>query len=185
MSTWRPDFRPEHLYFVTTSAVGHRHLFQRDITKRLMVDILDCMRLRQRLRLYAFVIMPNHMHLIVQCRAKDPLAGVIRDLKKQIADRLIRQHRAEGNRAALEILASVVTKPAKQRYKVWEDGYQAKDIFTPEFLRQKMTYVHDNPCQPHWQLAECPEDYIWSSARFYALAEPALIPLDNANALLA
>lgn len=185
MSTWRPDFRPDHLYFVTTSAVEHHHLFRRDITKRLMVDVLDCMRLRQRLQLYAFVLMPNHMHLIVQCRAEDPLADVVRDLKKQIADRLIRQYRVEGNRAALETLASGVTKPAKQRYKVWEDGYQAKDIFTPEFLRQKMTYVHDNPCQPHWQLAERPEDYMWSSARFYLLAEPALIPLDNANALLA
>lgn len=185
MSTWRPDFRPEHLYFVTTSAVQHRHLFQRDISKRLMVDILDCMRLRQRLQLYAFVIMPIHVHLIVQCRAEDPLADVVRDLKKQIADRLIRQYRVGGNRAALEILASAVTRVGKQRHKVWEDGYQAKDVFTPEFLRQKMTYVHDNPCQPHWQLAERPEEYMWSSARFYVLAKPALIPLDNANALLA
>lgn len=185
MATWRPDFRSDHLYFLTTSTVQHHHLFSRDIMKRLVVDSLDCMRLRQRLKLYAFVIMPNHLHIIVQCRAEDPLADVIRDLKKHIADRLTRQYRADGNQAVLATLASAVTRPAKQRHKVWEDGYQAKDIFTPEFLRQKMTYVHDNPCQPHWQLAERPEEYMWSSARFYLLAEPALIALDNANALLA
>lgn len=47
-----------------------------------------------------------------------------------------------------------------------------------------MTYSHNNPCQPHWNLVERPEDYIWSSARFYLLEEPAIIPLDNANHLL-
>ena len=48
-----------------------------------------------------------------------------------------------------------------------------------------MTYMHNNPCQPHWNLVEHPEDYVWSSARFYLLEEPAIIPLDNANLLLA
>lgn len=88
MTNWRPDFNPDNLYFVTTSAVQQRHLFIRDVMKRLVVDSLDCMRLRERLKLYAFVIMPNHLHVIIQCRAEDPLANVIRDLKKHIADRL-------------------------------------------------------------------------------------------------
>jgi hypothetical protein len=109
----------------------------------------------------------------------------MRDLKKHIADRLIRQHEVEGNREALAFLASAVTRPDRQQHKVWEDGYQATDLFSPDVLRQKMTYLHGNPCQPHWQLVERPEDYLWSSARFYILEQPAIIPLDNANALLA
>jgi hypothetical protein len=77
----------------------------------------------------------------------------------------------------------MVTHPGKQRYKVWEDGYDTKDVFSPEFLRQKMTYVHNNPCQPHWNLVERSEDYVWPSARSYSLEEPAIIPLDNASRL--
>ncbi len=184
MTNWRPDFNPDHLYFVTSTAVQHRHLFKRDVMKRIIVDILDCMRLRKRFKLYAFVIMPNHIHIIIQCLAEDSLANVIRDLKKHIADRLIRHYRVEGNQAVLDFLASVVTRSERQRYKVWEDGYNAKDIFSPKFLHQKMTYIHGNPCQPHWNLVEHPEDYIWSSARFYLLGEPAIIPLDNASHLL-
>ena len=76
MTGWRPDFNPDHLYFVTSSAVQHRHLFRRDVIKRLVVDSLDCIRLRERLKLYVFVIMPNHLHVIIQCRTKDPLAGL-------------------------------------------------------------------------------------------------------------
>ena len=185
MANWRPDFDPDHLYFVTTTAVDRRPLFKREVTKRLVVDVLDCLHLRQRLKLYAFVVMPNHVHFITQCGAEDPLSGVVRDLKKQVADRFIRQCRAEGNDSALAILASAVTQPKKQRYKVWEDGYVAKDVFSAEFLRQKMDYIHNNPCQPHWALVEQPEAYVWSSARFYVLKEPAVIPLDNAELLLA
>lgn len=184
MVNWRPDFNPDHLYFVTTSAARRRHLFQRDVVKRLIVDCLDCMRLRQRLKLYAFVVMPNHLHLVIQCRAQDPLASVVRDLKKQTSDRLIRHFFAEDNRPVLDFLATTVTRPGKQRHKIWEDGYNAKEIFSPTFLRQKMAYIHDNPCQPHWGLVERPEEYIWSSARFYLLEQPAIIPLDNAGHLL-
>jgi len=185
MTNWRPDFNPDHLYFVTTNAVQHRHLFRSDVIRRLIIDSLDCMRLRKRLKLYTFVVMPNHLHAIIQCRAEDPLADVMRDLKKHIADRIVRHYQVKGNQSVLDFLASVVTRPDKQRYQVWEDGYDARDIFSPEFLQQKMTYVHNNPCQPHWNLVKRPEDYAWSSARFYLLEEPTLIPLDNANLLLA
>ena len=89
MTNWRPDFDPDHLYFVTTTAVKHRHLFGCDVMKRLIVDSLDCMRLRKRFKLYDFVVMPNHLHLIIQCRAEDPLAACLRDLKKHIADRQV------------------------------------------------------------------------------------------------
>ena len=184
MTNWRPDFDPDHLYFVTTTAVQHRHLFGCDMMKRLIVDSLDCMRLRKRFRLYNFVVMPNHLHLIIQCRAEDPLAACLRDLKNHIADRLVRHYRVESNQPVLDSLASAVTRPDRQRYKVWEGSYTAKDVLSPGFLRQKMTYIHNNPCQSHWNLVERPEDYIWSSARFHLLEEPGIIPLDNASHLL-
>ena len=183
MTDWRPDFDPDHLYFVTTTAVARAHLFASDIAKRLIVDSLDCMRLRGRLRLYCFVVMPNHVHLVVQCTASDTLAAVLRDFKKHTAERLARQFRAHRNREILDTLAEH-GRARKQRYKVWEDGYDARDVFSPDFLRQKMTYIHNNPCQPHWHLVERPEDYVWSSARHYLLNEAAIIPLDSAVELL-
>jgi hypothetical protein len=68
---------------------------------------------------------------------------------------------------------------------VWEAEYQAKNVFSPEFLVQKLEYVHQNPVQPHWHLAVSPEAYPWSSARFYVKGERALIPLSDAGELLA
>lgn len=184
MSNWRPDFQPEHLYFITTKAVDHVHLFQRDLIKRLLLDLFDSFRSQKRWLLFCFVIMPNHWHVVAQFRPDDPLADVMRDLKRDSADRLIRQLKAEGNQKALDVLAAKVERPEKQHYKVWEDGYNAKDVITEDFLRQKMEYIHNNPCQPHWALSATPEGYIWSSARLYLADEPCLIPIDDVRKLL-
>ncbi len=184
MTNWRPDFQPEHLYFVTTKAVDYARLFQRDIVKRLLVDMLDSLRAQKRFKLYCFIVMPNHTHLIAQFSADDPLADVMRDLKRDSADRLIRQFKAEGSQKALDRLAAKVERPEKQHYKVWEDGYNAKDIVTEAFLLQKMEYIHNNPCQPHWNLSAAPSEYIWSSARLYLMDEPCIIPIDDVRKLL-
>jgi REP element-mobilizing transposase RayT len=184
MSNWRPNFQPEHLYFITTKAVDYAHLFQRDVLKRLVLDIFDCLRTQKRLKLFSFVIMPNHFHCIAQFSADDPLEDVLRDLKRHSADRLIRHLKAENNQKALSWLATKVERPEKQHYKVWEDGYNAKDVVTEVFLLQKMEYIHNNPCQPHWALSATPVDYIWSSARFYLTDEPCIIPIDDVRKLL-
>ena len=183
MSNWRPDFNPDFLYFVTSSAAKKQYIFKTDVIKRLIVDSLDCLRLGNRMNLFDFVIMPNHIHLVVQCKENDPLCNLIRDLKKHTSDRIIRYFKANNDDSMLEVLTSSVTRPGKQNHKVWDDDYLAKDIFTPEFLRQKMTYIHYNPCQTHWNLADKPEEYIWSSARFYYTSEPAIIPIDDAREL--
>jgi putative transposase len=179
MSNWRPDFQPTHLYFITTKAIGYAHVFKRDVIKRLLLDTFDSFRLQKRWKLYCFVIMPNHFHCIAQFTAADPLDDVIRDYKKQTADRIIRHFKAEGNQQALTWLAAQVESSSKQLHKVWEDGYNAKDVVTENFLQQKMTYIHNNPCQPHWTLSQTPEDYLWSSARFYHTDQPSIIPIDD------
>ncbi len=180
----KPNFDPANLYFITTSAVGHAHLFRRDVIKRIVADSLNFMRARGWVRLYVFVIMPNHIHVIVRFLEGHTLSDVLRDFKKHTAKQIVRQYQAEGNQQVLMFLEQAAAHVPDQRYKVWEDGYDARDVFSPGFLRQKMDYCHSNPCQPHWQLAELPEQYPWSSARYYVLGEPAIIAVDDVRELL-
>jgi hypothetical protein len=42
-----------------------------------------------------------------------------------------------------------------------------KECWTKKFLQQKLNYTHFNPCQQHWNLADIPENYKYSSAKFY------------------
>ncbi len=180
----RPVFDPNHLYFITTTAVDRTHLFRRDVVKRIIADSLNYMRVSGWINLHVFVIMPNHIHIIVRFLEGHTLADVMREFKKFTSKQIIRQYQAEDNHRALDFLAQAASQIPDQQYKVWQDGYDARDVFSPAFFRQKAEYIHNNPCQPHWKLAERPEQYPWSSARYYLLGEPAIIAVDDAQELL-
>ena len=128
--------------------------------------------------------MPNHIHWIARFSAANPLSSVLRDFKRQTADRLIRQLKTERKQTVLDALQAKVKRREKQIYKIWEDGYNAKDVVSETFLLQKMEYIHNNPCQPHWGLSKSPKDYIWSSAGFYLTNSPCIIPIDDVRKLL-
>jgi len=159
MSVWRVEFNPAHLYFVTTRAIRRARLFRRDVIKQILVDSFAYMRASGWLELFAFVVMPNHIHLIVRCAVEHPVSDVVRDFKKYTSKKIVAQYETEHNDQALRFLHEAVKRPEKQEYAVWEDEYQAKDVYSAEFLRQKMEYIHNNPLQPHWRLVEKPLGY--------------------------
>lgn len=183
-ATWPVSIDPNHLYFVTTRAVQRAHMFRRALIKRILIDSLNTGRILGQYAPFAFVIMPNHIHLILQCLNDCTPGEIVREFKKATANLIVRQYEAEGNAQVLEFPAAAVQPGRKEQYTVWEHEYQAKNVFSSDFLRQKIEYIHKNPIQPHWQLAERPEEYPWSSARFYLASERALIPLSDARGLL-
>ena len=183
-SAWPIPFDPEHLYFITTAAIRHAHVFRRDVIKRILVDSLNTGRILGQYELYAFVIMPNHIHLIIKCLNGYKPSDVVREYKKVTANLILRHFEAEGNDAALEQLAQVVTRSNQQQAAVWNAEYQAKNVFSAHFLEQKLDYIHNNPLQSHWHLAERPELYPWSGALFHYGVGKALIPLSDARNLL-
>jgi len=183
-AVWRVDFDPAHLYFVTSAAIQHSHLFKRDVMKQVIVDSWNYTQSEGWLTFYAYVIMPNHIHCIVRCQPDHPVMDVVRDFKKFTSKRIIGQYQAEGNERVLSFLQEAVRRPRKQTYAVWEDEYMARDIVSTRFLLQKMEYVHNNPIQPHWRLVDRAEDYEWSSARFYTCGEPVVVPVSDARELI-
>ncbi len=179
----RPNFNPDFLYFVTTTAEKHVHIFERESIVRIILDSLHFLRTSGRMKLCGFVVMPNHIHLIGRFDRDYTLSDMMRDFKRHTARQIVRQFMAERLEDHLETLRSLNTHDG-QEYKIWEDGYDARDVFSPWFLMQKMDYIHYNPCQPHWKLASTPEEYPWSSAQFYILDKPCVIPVDDARDML-
>ena len=179
----KPNFNPDYLYFVTTNAVQHTHLFKRDVIKRILIDSFYYLRTDGRMKLFAFVIMPNHIHLIAKFSEENSLANVMRDFKKFTARQIFGQNLAEENTKTLAFLRKE-GKAVKQEYKVWEDGFDARDIFSTKFLQQKMDYIHHNPCQPQWKLVDAPEDYLWSTAGLYLTGTPCILSIDDVREYL-
>jgi putative transposase len=174
----KPNFNSDYLYFITTNAVKRAHLFNQDAIKRILVDSFHHLRITGRMYLFAFVIMPNHIHLIAKFSEEHSLSDVMRDFKKFTARQIYTQFRVENDVKILAFLREE-GKLVKQVYKVWEDGYDARDVFSTKFLQQKIDYIHQNPCQPQWKLVEEAEDYLWSTTGFYLAGKPCIIPIDD------
>ena len=180
----KPDFDPANLYFITTTTVHRAQLLNPDTNKQIIIDSLSFMRLKKWISLYAFVVMPNHIHLIVRFLGSYNLSDVMREFKKHTSKQIIHHAQAGNNQKLLSYLEKAAETIKDQHYKFWEDGYDARDVFTMPFLQQKMDYLHNNPCQPHWRLVDQPEDYVWSSACFYILDKPSVIPIDDVRGYL-
>ena len=174
----KPNFNPDYLYFVTTTVVNHIQLFKREVFIQTILDSFHFLRSSKGIQIFVFVVMPNHIHFIARFGEKYTLSDMMRDFKRHTARQIIRQLQVADNQNLLDVLRKA-NNDKKQEFKVWEDGYDARDIFSVEFLEQKMNYIHYNPCQPQWKLADLPEEYPWSSAQFYLAGKPGTIPVDD------
>lgn len=157
-------------YFVTLTTVGWVDIFTRKEQKLMIVNSLRYCQQKKGLIIFAYCLMPSHLHMI--CKADDGynLSDILRDFKKftskQIVDQIIEE--PESRREWMLKLFSEACDHLKreQKYKVWQEGNQAKEIVTNKFLNEKLNYIHQNPIQD--LIVENPEDYLFSSARNYA-----------------
>ena len=144
----RPTFDPDNLYLITATAVHRFHLFARPVVKRIIIDSLNYMRRQSWINLYVFVVMPNHVHLIVRFHTGHTLSSTLREAKRHTARQIIRQYQAENKDQALTLVEKAASCIPDQRHKVWQDGYDARDIFSDDFLRQRQSIATTTPVSP-------------------------------------
>jgi len=94
-----------------------------------------------------------------------------------VAGRLLRQAKVEMRQDWLDAFRRAGEETGRSEYKVWQDGYWDKLIFSRKFLRRKLNYIHRNPCRVG--LVVGPEEYPYSSYRNYMQDDDALIEVDR------
>jgi len=172
----KPNFNPDYLYFVTTSTVKHAHLFRRDVIKRIIVDSLHHLRTTDKMKLFVFVIMPNHIHIIALFSEDHPLSDVMRDFKKFTARQIYRQFQAKGNSKVLEALRRE-GESLKQEYKVWEDGYDAATCFPWSSSSKRWTISIITLASLNGNLWNCPKSICGQQPDFILTGNPVLFRL--------
>lgn len=176
MSTKYKATTIEDTYFITITTVGWIDVFTRLNQKNAIVEALRYCQVNKGLEIYAYCIMHSHIHIL--CKATDMfvLSDVVRDFKKHTSKKIV-QLLMEEPESRREWMLEYFRKACEdlkrqQRYKVWQDGYHAEHIFSNKFIKQKISYIHDNPVKD--KTVALPEDYYFSSARNYAGLENEL-----------
>jgi putative transposase len=156
-------------YFLTATTVGWVDLFIRDSYKQLIADNLNYCIDNKGLEIFAYVIMPSHLHMIASSK-NDDLSKVIGDFKKFTCRELIKEIKSsqESRRDwMLPIFQKAGEKnPRNTIYQIWQQNNHAEEVYSPKFTLSKIKYIHDNPVEEGF--VERPEDYLYSSAKDYS-----------------
>ncbi len=156
-------------HFITCTVVNWIDVFTRREYKDIVVDSLKYCCGHKGMRLHAFCIMSNHIHLIVSS-LDQKLNEIIRDFKKFTSKEIVAYLQKEQESRKDWILpmlkeAADRTKRGKI-FRLWQDGFHPIELNTPSLQDQKLEYVHDNPVKAG--IVWLPEEYVYSSASNYA-----------------
>ena len=149
--------------FFTATILKWQPLLSDDAYKDIIIQSLLYLKNQGSIVVYAFVIMPNHIHMIWQIQDGYKQAHVQQRLMKFTAQQF-KFKLADSNDPHL---ASFRVGAKDREYQFWERNALSIDLWTPDVFTQKLDYIHNNPLQDKWKLSEYPEDYKYSSAGFY------------------
>ncbi|GHT04987.1 transposase [Bacteroidia bacterium] len=153
---------------MTFQIVGWVDIFTRKIYKDIVIESLLYCQQQKGLLLYAYVIMSNHIHLLVQSETEN-LSDFVRDFKHFTSSKMLKamEDENESRRDWMKMVFEYHGKlKSKQTNQVWTHENHAELVYSPKFIEQKINYIHDNPVRSG--IVANAEDYLYSSARNYA-----------------
>ena len=183
-------------HFVTFSCYHHRPLFPTGTTRELFEWMLERVRRIYGLRVYAYVVMPDHIHLLVSEPQLRTLADALKSLKQGVSRRLI--DTAEGGPLKPDVGLSGEGGPFKpdvglsgeggpfkpdvglsgeKAAHFWQKRYYDFNVRNHEQFVEKIHYIHQNPVKAG--LCNRPEDWPWSSFRHYATGFEGRVEIES------
>jgi putative transposase len=160
----------EKPYFITFSVINWIDVFTRIEYREILLDSIRYCMANKGLEVYAWVIMSNHVHMIIGTQSL-PMQGIIRDLKKHTSKEIVKAITAniqESRRAWMIWMFEQEGRknPNNEVHQFWQQDSHPIELFSNEVMQQKLDYIHDNPVKAGW--VDAPEHYLYSSARDYA-----------------
>ncbi len=163
-------------YFMTFQVVGWADVFSRQVYRDIIIDSFKFCRQHKHMGLHAYVIMTNHMHVIMSSNNGE-LSGLVRDFKKFTSKRilsLISKNPRESRQDWMELIFKYHAKYNKrcENKQFWTHHNHAVELSSNRMFDRILNYIHNNPVKAGW--VNEPEDYIYSSASNYAAMDSVL-----------
>jgi putative transposase len=152
----------ECLYFVTFSVIRWIDVFTRREYKDILVDSLNYCIQHKGLELYAWVIMSNHVHLIIGTHDK-PMENILRDIKRHTSKKLTAAISGNNQESRREWMMWFFERegklnPNNEYVQFWQQGNHPIELWSNEVINQKFDYLHYNPVVAGW--VDEPEHYL-------------------------
>jgi len=160
------------LHFITFSCYRRRAYLGMARARNRFVKILGQVRSRYGFQLLGFVVMPEHVHMIISEPKKGTPSRVLQVLKQRVS-RALRRGRPRNASAQLS-LGFCTTEAEAPAF--WQRRFYDFNVWSSGKLWEKLNYMHRNPVQR--KLVSHPKDWPWSSWSHYEKGERGLIGID-------
>ena len=161
------------LHFVTFSCYRRRPLLGTVRSRVCFLKILDQVRSKRSFLLLGFVVMPEHVHLLVSEPPGSNPSIALQVVKQEVSRRLRKEYRLPSESQVGRKFAEART--AEEHF--WQRRFYDFNVWSEKKFREKLEYMHANPVKRG--LVEHPKDWPWSSWGHYALGETGLIRVDS------
>ena len=151
-------------HFITCTVIDWLPIFADERFAQIIIESLSFIQSSHRLTLYAYVIMRDHLHLIVS--SERDLSEEIRHFKSFTARQIIDALKGSNARSILaQLRVNKLRHKKDSEYQIWQEGSHPELIQGYEMMREKIQYIHANPVRAG--LVENPIDWPYSSAGTY------------------
>jgi len=157
-----------HLHFITSSCYRRWPLLGSAARRNLFVKILEQVRQRYGFVVVGFVIMPEHIHLLIGEPDRGTPSTVMQVLKQRFARRVLGDWRRRHQRTQ-----TTLWQEAMDVGHVWQRRFYDFVVRTDAKKIEKLRYIHRNPVRRGLVLE--PDQWAWSSARWYAHGEAGAV----------
>jgi len=166
------------LHFLTFSCYRRRPLFSNEAYCDLFLKILDRVRRRYRLVVLGYVVMPEHVHLLLSEPQRETLSTAIQALKSgvvrsmQCSSRSVvaaPRSRKSGETWGTPVSGTPVSGTPVHPDRFWQARFYDFNVWTEGKRIEKLRYIHRNPVERG--LVSSPEQWRWSSFRWYLYGE--------------
>ena len=168
-------------HFITATVVDWIDIFTRKTYRDTVIECFDYCIANKGMVLYGYVIMSNHIHLVLQSREGN-LSDLIRDFKKFIAAKVLEkiQIEPESRRDWMLERFKLATEShsRNKNYQFWQYGNHPEEIYTNKFMWSKLDYIHLNPVRAG--IVEKASHYVYSSASNY-VNDTGLLKIEKAD----
>jgi putative transposase len=163
------------LHFLTFSCYHRLPLLNNETSRDLFLRSLERVRRRYRLVVLGYVVMPEHVHLLVSEPQRADLSTAMQALKLGFVRAL------SGNPPTSRKNSEKWGTPVKPHH-FWQPRFYDFNVWTEKKRIEKLRYIHRNPVAR--ELVDSPDQWKWSSFRWYLNREIGLVKVEDTEILV-
>lgn len=175
---YRNSYVDEHCHFCTATVFGYKPVLLDDVARRLLITSWKEHKKRWNVTIYAFVMMPEHIHIVVKGSAdgvRKFMQYSLAQASKDIRSMLERKAEQCDLQAIDHLHHMKECANGTSSGKLWKERFRAVALDREDAILVKLEYIHNNPVKRG--LAEKPEQWVWSSYSNY-ISGKGIMPLE-------